>query len=156
MALQKTKLFVEYCLLLVRLCPFSFIICSKWAVCGVKAENSDILSKNAPWFHLIHYRSFKRVRVNQHIRFPLNIFRFLPPPPPAGSTHWSLVGSRKQKTFSGKRIRWFTRTLLQNGQNKWQILLKPWTVFYGQKQIVTQIYDVTSFFIRNSKYEQPR
>ena len=36
-------------------------------------------------------------------------------PPPAGSTHWSLVGSRKQKTFGGKRICWFTQTRSNSG-----------------------------------------
>jgi hypothetical protein len=30
--------------------------------------------------------------------------------PPAGSNHWSLAGSRNLLTFSGKWLRWFTRT----------------------------------------------
>ncbi len=56
-------------------------------------------------------KTFRWVRVNQCICFLPNVFHFLLPPPlPAGSTHWSLAGSGKQKTFSRKCIHWFTRT----------------------------------------------
>jgi hypothetical protein len=55
---------------------------------------------------------FQWVRVNQRIHFPPNVFRF-PLPLPAGSTHWSLAGSGMWKTFGGKHMRWFTRTLFQ-------------------------------------------
>ena len=47
---------------------------------GLRLKIGTFWAQNAPWFHFVHYRSFKRVRVNQHIHFWLNIFRFLPPP----------------------------------------------------------------------------
>ncbi len=45
---------------------------------------------------------------------PLSAFH----PPPAGSTHWSLAGSGKRKTFSGKHLCWFTQTHEQSSWSK--------------------------------------
>jgi hypothetical protein len=46
------------------------------------------------------------VKVNQCIRFLLNVSGFpLSAPPPAGSTHLSLTGSGNPQTFGRKRIR---------------------------------------------------